>query len=283
MPTLVLSLDGVALREVPLSKDRTTIGRRSHNDLVIDNLAVSGEHAVMFKAGDDFYIEDLGSTNGTTVNGQPVKKHVMQGGDIIEIGKYRLKFVAEEGAAGGGNVDFDTSQPLRREFYGPGPATIPVRQPSSPEAGAPAAGAMIRILSGANVGRELPLVKALTTGADHHRPPRLPGRRHHPAPVGVLHRPRRGRRLPHRQRPEPRLRRALAQGQGRHRAGRREDGVRQPDRVGLISGAAGRRGRPGGDEKRQRVTKNVNDGGPEVTRMRQKPSDRMTRTGWHGT
>jgi pSer/pThr/pTyr-binding forkhead associated (FHA) protein len=163
MPTLVLSLDGVALREVPLSKDRTTIGRRSHNDLVIDNLAVSGEHAVMFKAGDDFYIEDLGSTNGTTVNGQPVKKHVMQSGDIIEIGKYRLKFVAEEGAAGGGNVDFDTSQPLRREFYGPGPATIPVRQPSSPEAGAPPAGAIIRILSGANVGRELPLVKALTT------------------------------------------------------------------------------------------------------------------------
>jgi len=162
MPTLVLSLDGVALREVPLSKDRTTIGRRSHNDLVIDNLAVSGEHAVMFKAGDDFYIEDLGSTNGTTVNGQPVKKHLMQGGDIVEIGKYRLKFVAEESSAAAGNVDFDTSQPLRREFYGPGPATIPVRQPSA-GAGASPAGALIRILSGANVGRELPLVKALTT------------------------------------------------------------------------------------------------------------------------
>ena len=162
VPRIVLSLDGVVLREAALSKDRTTVGRRSHNDLVIDNLAVSGEHAVIFKAGDDYYIEDLGSTNGTTVNGQPVKKHLLHGGDFVEIGKYRLKFVAEGGEPAS-NLDFDTSQPLKREFYGPGPATIPVRQPSE-NADAPAAtSAMIRILSGANAGRELKLVKALTT------------------------------------------------------------------------------------------------------------------------
>jgi len=162
MPKLVLSLDGVVLREVNLTKDRTTIGRRSHNDLVIDNLAVSGEHAVVFRAGDDSYLEDLGSTNGTTVNGQPIKKHLLQSGDFIEIGKYRLKFLADGGSASDGEVDFDTSQPLRREFYGPGPATIQVRQPGSEEA--PAAGsAAIRILSGANSGRELVLIKALTT------------------------------------------------------------------------------------------------------------------------
>lgn len=164
MPTLVLTLDGVTLKEVPLIKDRTTIGRRSHNDLVIDNLAVSGEHAVVFKGGDDYYIEDLGSTNGTTVNGQPIKKHVMRDGDIVEIGKYRLKFIERDTPAEGA-VDFDTSQPLKREFYGPSPATIPVRQPAQPEE-APAPqpkGAVIRVLSGANAGRELPLVKALTT------------------------------------------------------------------------------------------------------------------------
>ena len=164
MPRLVLSLDGVALREVPLAKDRTTIGRRSHNDLVIDNLAVSGEHAVLVKSGDDLYLEDLGSTNGTTVNGQPIKKHLLHNGDVIDIGKYRLKYATEENeAAGGGDVDFDTSQPLRREFYGPGPTTIPVRQPTSEQAGPAPVGAAIRILSGGNAGRELPLIKALTT------------------------------------------------------------------------------------------------------------------------
>jgi pSer/pThr/pTyr-binding forkhead associated (FHA) protein len=163
MPTLVLTLDGVTLKEVPLTKDRTTIGRRSHNDLVIDNLAVSGEHAVVFKGGDDYYIEDLGSTNGTTVNGQPIKKHVMRGGDIVEIGKYRLKFVEREKEPAEGAVDFDTSQPLKREFYGPSPVTIPVRQPQPEQVTAPPPGALIRVLSGANAGRELPLVKALTT------------------------------------------------------------------------------------------------------------------------
>lgn len=163
MPRLVLSLDGVVLKEVPITKDRMTIGRRSHNDLVIDNLAVSGEHAVVFKSGDDLYIEDLGSTNGTTVNGQPIKRHLLLGGDLVEIGKYHLRYAATGGEApSGGEVDFDTSQPLKREFYSPSPATIPVKQPSAAAAPAPA-GALIRILTGANAGRELQLVKALTT------------------------------------------------------------------------------------------------------------------------
>jgi pSer/pThr/pTyr-binding forkhead associated (FHA) protein len=160
MPRLILSLDGVVLKEIGLTKDRTTIGRRSHNDVVIDNLAVSGEHAVIYVSGADTYLEDLGSTNGTTVNGQPIKRHLLQAGDLIEIGKYRLKYLPA-GELGEGAIDIDTSQPLKREFYGPGPATIQVRQPGQPlDAGG---GAYIRIMSGANQGRELQLVKALTT------------------------------------------------------------------------------------------------------------------------
>jgi pSer/pThr/pTyr-binding forkhead associated (FHA) protein len=164
MPRLVLSLDGVVLREVSLTKERTTIGRRSHNDLVIDNLAVSGEHAVMVLNGSEVYLEDLGSTNGTTVNGQPIKKHLLQSGDTVEVGKYRLKFFAD-GATGTeeGGVDIDTSQPLRREYYGPGPATIQVRSAGAAHDETPHGTAMVKILSGANAGRELALVKALTT------------------------------------------------------------------------------------------------------------------------
>ncbi len=163
MPRLVLSLDGVVLREVNLTKDRTTIGRRSHNDLVIDNLAVSGEHAVMIMSGNDVYLEDLGSTNGTTVNGQPIKKHLLQHADTVEIGKYRIRFLVDGGAEGGSGVDIDTSQPLRREFYGPGPSTIQIRPPGASLEESPHGTAMVKILSGANAGRELALVKALTT------------------------------------------------------------------------------------------------------------------------
>jgi len=164
MPRLVLSLDGVVLREVNLTKDRTTIGRRSHNDLVIDNLAVSGEHAVMIMSGNEVYLEDLGSTNGTTVNGQPIKKHLLQHADMVEIGKYRIRFLVNGGSEGGANVDIDTSQPLRREFYGPGPPTIQIRPHGASLEDAQQQGtAMVKILSGANAGRELALVKALTT------------------------------------------------------------------------------------------------------------------------
>ena len=95
MAKLILSMDGLVLKEVELSKERTTIGRRPHNDIVIDNLAVSGEHAVLITILNDSFVEDLGSTNGTTVNGQPIKKHFLQNNDTVELGKYKLKFVAE--------------------------------------------------------------------------------------------------------------------------------------------------------------------------------------------
>jgi hypothetical protein len=117
---------------------------------------------VIFTSGADTYLEDLGSTNGTTVNGQPIKKHLMQAGDTVEVGKYKLKYLVD-GAAPDGEVDIDTSQPLRREFYGPGPATIQVRLPGGGVDEQAPASATIKIMSGANAGRELALVKALTT------------------------------------------------------------------------------------------------------------------------
>jgi hypothetical protein len=106
MAKLILSLDGMVLREYPLSKERTTIGRKSHNDIVIDNLAVSGEHAMIMTILNDSFLEDLGSTNGTLVNGQPVKKHFLQNNDVVELGKYKLKYVTEAVAQPAG-ADFE--------------------------------------------------------------------------------------------------------------------------------------------------------------------------------
>ena len=102
MAKLILSLDGMVLREYPLTKERTTIGRKSHNDIVIDNLAISGEHAMIMTILNDSFLEDLGSTNGTLVNGQPIKKHFLQNNDVVELGKYKLKYVSEATAAQAG-------------------------------------------------------------------------------------------------------------------------------------------------------------------------------------
>jgi pSer/pThr/pTyr-binding forkhead associated (FHA) protein len=115
MAKLILSMDGLVLKEIPLAKERTTIGRKPHNDIQIDNLAVSGEHAVIVTILNDCFLEDLGSTNGTLVNGNPVKKHFLQSNDVVELGKYRLKFVADApvAAATAEKADFEKTMVLR--------------------------------------------------------------------------------------------------------------------------------------------------------------------------
>jgi len=114
MAKLILSMDGLVLKEIPLTKERTTIGRKPHNDIQIDNLAVSGEHAVIVTILNDSFLEDLGSTNGTVVNGNPIKKHFLQNNDVIELGKYKLKFVGEAApAASGEKADFEKTMVLR--------------------------------------------------------------------------------------------------------------------------------------------------------------------------
>ena len=84
MGKLVVSLDGVVIKEVQIIKDKTTLGRRPYNDIVIDNLAVSGEHAVLQMVGQDVFIEDLNSTNGTYINGKAVKKQLLAHNDTVE-------------------------------------------------------------------------------------------------------------------------------------------------------------------------------------------------------
>jgi predicted component of type VI protein secretion system len=113
MAKLILSMDGLVLKEIPLSKERTTIGRKPHNDIQIDNLAVSGEHAVIVTVLADSFLEDLGSTNGTFVNGKTVKKHFLQNNDVIELGKYKLKYISEAVAGAAKAVDFEKTMVLR--------------------------------------------------------------------------------------------------------------------------------------------------------------------------
>ena len=113
MAKLILSLEGSVIREIPLDKERITIGRRPQNDIQIENLAVSGEHACIVTILNDSFLEDLGSTNGTLVNGNSIKKHILQNSDVIEIGKYKMKYVVEVAAAGHGTQDLPVLDPDR--------------------------------------------------------------------------------------------------------------------------------------------------------------------------
>ncbi len=155
MPKMIVSIDGVVIKEVQLTKDRTTLGRRPYNDIVIDNLAVSGEHAVIQLAGNEVSLEDLNSTNGTYINGKAVKKQMLANNDTIEIGKYKIKYANEQEEAG-----FERTMVIKAGGAGLG-ASAPAAA-YTPTA-APASNAAIKVLSGAAAGREVPLVKVVTT------------------------------------------------------------------------------------------------------------------------
>ena len=174
MAKLILSMDGLVLKEIPLNKERLTIGRRPHNDIQIDNLAISGEHAVVVSILNDSFLEDLNSTNGTLVNGQPVKKHVLRNNDVVELGKYKLKYMTDLQPAPGEfektmlmrNGVAKTSAELQLQAASD-PMTrsnVGVTSISKPPAAAPAVpAAAVQLLNGPNAGRELDLTKTLTT------------------------------------------------------------------------------------------------------------------------
>jgi pSer/pThr/pTyr-binding forkhead associated (FHA) protein len=90
---LICTLDNRVLGEHLLDKERITIGRRQNNDIVIDNLSVSGLHATIVTIGKDAFLEDANSTNGTLVNLKPVRKHLLNNDDIIEIGRHQFRYV----------------------------------------------------------------------------------------------------------------------------------------------------------------------------------------------
>ncbi len=202
MAKLILSVDGTVLKEITLSKERTTLGRKPHNDIPVDNLAVSGEHAAIITILNDSFIEDLNSTNGTLVNGKPIKKHFLQNNDVIEIGKHKLKYFNDAPVASTAG-DFEKTMIIRKPVASapattvasapqPAPAPVPAPAPSlsdtqtnmkpitpppapavaqsAPPAFAqpqdpnsPARDSAIQVLSGAAAGRTLDLTKNLTT------------------------------------------------------------------------------------------------------------------------
>jgi hypothetical protein len=161
MGKLVVSLDGVVIKEVQITKDKTTLGRRPYNDIVIDNLAVSGEHAVLQMAGADVFIEDLNSTNGTYINGKAVKKQLLSHNDTVEIGKYKIKFIVDDG------TDYEKTMIMK-------PGTRPPEMAGQSRnsgfgnsgfgsLGTSTVPASIRVLNGAAAGREVALTKVVTT------------------------------------------------------------------------------------------------------------------------
>lgn len=150
MPQLIASVEGVEIKHVYLKNDRTTLGRRPHNDIVLDNMVVSGDHCVFeLRSIADVYIEDLGSTNGTYINGRIIKsRQQLRDNDIINIGNFRIQFLATSEYEQPSSHEETTSMSLDALGF---PGTSGALQAS------------LKVLSGSSAGLEVPVVKAVTT------------------------------------------------------------------------------------------------------------------------
>ena len=187
MASLVLSLDGEMIREFEINKPRFTIGRRPYNDVPIDNLAISGEHAAIVQIGNDLMLEDGGSTNGTLLNGTQIEKQLLKDGDVIEISKYHLRYF--EGKTRSAQPELEKTMLIRSPFAGkqldpavashgttdtldaptqldPFPTTFSPGVNTHAPHPAPAAVPLhyaLKVLSGKQAGVEIPLTKPLTS------------------------------------------------------------------------------------------------------------------------
>lgn len=170
MSKLIISLDGAVLAEYEMSKERYTIGRLPDNDIHIDNMAVSGHHALIINILNDSFLEDLNSTNGTYVNGRLIKKYALQNDDVITIGRHTLRYVSSATATSraGNDDEFERTMIIRP---GAGPSLENVNRalrgsgqaPLETDAQKRLPRARLQVLDGAFAGKELELNKALTT------------------------------------------------------------------------------------------------------------------------
>lgn len=145
MARLILTHEGAVIREYKLDKEKTTVGRKPSNDIHLEDPTVSGEHAVFLNLK-NFYVEDLGSTNGVILNGKRITKRQLENGDIVRIGRHEFKFVSESSG------QFDK--------------TVMISTTPSTEKSAPAAsnkGGVVKVLNGPKSGEQIPLSKPYTT------------------------------------------------------------------------------------------------------------------------
>lgn len=153
MAKLLLHIEDGTLKEIALNKERTTIGRRSDNDVCLTNAAVSSQHAVLVLILSDCFLEDLGSTNGTYVNSKQITRHFLQDQDVIEIGRHRLTFRADTTPANQTTPVLNEEHAVTLTELGGRPAAVQL-EPEKRKA-------KIRVLSGPHAGRELPIDKDL--------------------------------------------------------------------------------------------------------------------------
>jgi len=162
MAKIIIKFNDVVIDQIVLKQGDTGIGRRPGSDILLDNMAVSGNHASIFTIGEDSFVQDLNSTNGTFINNKRVTKHHLDNNDVITIGNHSLTYYNEKATKGSADLAKTVIiNPHKQEemLVEAGRVAASAKQPAPSE---PTRLGSLFILSGAGNGKRIDLTSAIT-------------------------------------------------------------------------------------------------------------------------
>ncbi len=174
MAKLVLSKGGSVLHQCFIDQDRVGVGRDAHNHVVVDDPTLGGEHAEIISVGNDHILQDLGTADGTWVNGEQVDRHILQHGDVIKLGGFYLRYLNPRVS---GAIDLERTMLIAGLYEadaiargGPGARGFGARVPTSRAAKVRFPKGKIKVLAGQRKGNIVELDRVVATlGKRGHR------------------------------------------------------------------------------------------------------------------
>lgn len=161
MAKFILKFNNDVVDHIEIKQGDMKIGRKPGCDIFLDNLAVSGEHANIFTIGEDSFVQDLNSTNGTFINNKRITKHHLRNGDQVMIGKHTLIYLNEQESKQ--NAEFAKTVIINPASQAAAPEPRPTPIPAPPPPPPMDRFGALFVLSGANSGKRIELTKTVTT------------------------------------------------------------------------------------------------------------------------
>jgi pSer/pThr/pTyr-binding forkhead associated (FHA) protein len=164
MAKLIIKFNDTVIDQIVLKQGDMNVGRRPGSDVRLDNLAVSGNHATIFTIGEDSFVQDLNSTNGTFVNNKRITKHHLENGDVVTIGNHTLTYINEKAARSAPDLAktvIIAPQKQEEMLAQANKAAAAAAAPKEPAPEATKHGSLF-ILSGANSGKRIDITMAVT-------------------------------------------------------------------------------------------------------------------------
>ena len=167
MAKMILRFNDVVIDQIVLKQGDMNIGRRPGSEILLDNMAVSGNHASIFTIGEDSFVQDMNSTNGTFVNNKRIAKHHLENNDVITIGNHSLTYINEKAVKSGADfaktviINPHKQEEMLAQAGKEAAASAKAPSPSPSPVSDTRLGSLF-ILSGANNGKRIDLTSAVT-------------------------------------------------------------------------------------------------------------------------